>query len=351
MTRIDWIILIRIVTRIAVTVAVFFGLLCLVESLDSWRFGALSKIGGPLLGIAGILAGATRTIVGTLPVILLIGTIVGVLDLQSRRELTVIKASGVSIWRILRMPVLFAILLGAFVGLLGDSLAINFSRAMPVAGARTASGEIWLEQRGSDGAYLLNAGRVRSLGTQIDDVSLFFTDSRDRVRIEAEGGRLSEGAWVLTNAVRYRIDAPPEKLPRLRVSTATTAADMRIRLTPTTDLTFSELVNIVSQNVADPALRGAAITSLLRLLTLPGLLVGSVLTGFAFTSGYQRTNKYGGAVLYGVVLGFVVYVVAELAYRSGYAGVLDPAFAAVGPAFVAIVIGLTVLLYKEDGRA
>ena len=44
-------------------------------------------------------------------------------------------------------------------------------------------------------------------------------------------------------------------------------------------------------------------------------------------------------------------IVTELAIRSGFAGVLDPAFAASGPAFVAIVIGLTVLLYKEDGRA
>ncbi|RYE11387.1 MAG: hypothetical protein EOP22_00575 [Hyphomicrobiales bacterium] len=74
-------------------------------------------------------------------------------------------------------------------------------------------------------------------------------------------------------------------------------------------------------------------------------------SGGSFTSTYQRTNKYGGAVLYGVVLGFVVYVVTELANRSGFAGVLDPAFAALGPAFVAVVIGSTVLLYKEDGRA
>ena len=106
-----------------------------------------------------------------------------------------------------------------------------------------------------------------------------------------------------------------------------------------------------AQRVADPQLRASAVTSLLRLLALPALLAGSVLIGFAFTSGYRRTNKYGAAVLYGIVLGFVVYVVTELANRSGFAGVLDPTFAAAGPAFVAIVIGLTVLLYKEDGRA
>ena len=107
----------------------------------------------------------------------------------------------------------------------------------------------------------------------------------------------------------------------------------------------------VAQRDADPQLRASAVTSLFRLLALPALLAGSVLIGFAFTSGYRRTNKYGAAVLYGIVLGFVVYVVTELANRSGFAGVLDPTFAAAGPAFVAIVIGLTVLLYKEDGRA
>jgi lipopolysaccharide export system permease protein len=107
----------------------------------------------------------------------------------------------------------------------------------------------------------------------------------------------------------------------------------------------------VSQRMADPGLRAAAVTSLFRLISLPAQLAGSVLIGFAFTAGYRRTNKYGGAVLYGIVLGFVVYVVTELATRSGSAGVLDPAFAAAGPAFVAIIIGVTVLLYKEDGRA
>jgi lipopolysaccharide export system permease protein len=72
---------------------------------------------------------------------------------------------------------------------------------------------------------------------------------------------------------------------------------------------------------------------------------------FAFTSGYRKTNKYGRVVLYGIVLGFVVFFVTEMADRAGSAGALNPAFAAVGPALLGIVVGLTVLLYREDGRA
>jgi lipopolysaccharide export system permease protein len=351
MTRIDWIILRRLSARIGVTVLVFFGLLCLVESLDTWRFDTLTRIGGPLLALLAIVTGATRTVIGTLAVTVLIGTIIGVLDLQSRRELTVIKATGVSIWRILRAPVIAAIILGSLAAFVVAPLAINVNRSLPVSSARAGNEAIWLEQTGADGPYILHAERARPLGTVLDRVTLFFTGGDDRTRIEASVARLGEGEWTLTDAVRYRTDSPPEALARLRVATTTTAGDMRVRLTSARDLTFAELVNVVSQNVADPALRASAITSLLRLLALPALLTGSVLIGFAFTSGYRRTNKYGGAVLYGVVLGFVVYVVTELANRSGYAGVLDPAFAAAGPAFVAIIIGLTVLLYKEDGRA
>jgi lipopolysaccharide export system permease protein len=351
MNRIDWIILRRLAARIAVTVLVFFGLLCLVESLDTWRFETLTKIGGPLLALLAIVTGATRTLIGTLAVTVLIGTIIGVLDLQSRRELTVIKATGISIWRVLRAPLLGAILLGIVAAFVVAPFAINVNRGLPVSSARPSSEAIWLEQNGADGPYILTAERARPRGTTLDRVTLFFTDAGNRARIEAPIARLAEGAWILTDAVRYSVDSPPQTLARVRVSTSTTPGDMQVRLTSARDLTFGELVNVVSQNVADPALRAAAFTSLLRLFALPGLLAGSVLIGFAFTSGYRRTNKYGGAVLYGVVLGFVVYVVTELANRSGYAGVLEPAFAAAGPAFVAIVIGLTVLLYKEDGRA
>jgi lipopolysaccharide export system permease protein len=351
MTRVDWIVLRRIAARIGLVVTVFFGLMCLVESLDSWRFQTLSGIGGPMLALTAIVAGAGRSVIGTLPVTVLIGTIVGVLDLQTRREMTIIKVSGVSIWTVLRTPVLAAALLGVVVAFSADALAIQINRSLPTNGMRGGSNVVWLEQHGADGPYMMVSAHARADGAVLDTVSVFFTDPPTRVRLEAATAHLEPGEWVLSDVVRYRADLSPEKLPEVRLATVTTSGDMRVRLTSVRDLTFSELLSTVTQNVADPALRAAAFTSLLRLIALPGLLVGSVLIGFAFTSGYRRTNKYGGVVLYGIVLGFVLYVVTELANRSGFAGVLDPAFAALGPAFVAIVIGLTALLYREDGRA
>ena len=349
MTRLDWIVLGRVAGRVGLTLAIFFGLFALVESLDTWRFTTLSRLGGPQMAVLAIVANSIRSIIGAMPVIILIGSIIGVLDLQARREMTIIKATGVSIWRVMRAPVVAALLLGLAAAFVGDTVAIEVSRALPVA--RASADTLWLEQRGPDGNYILRADHPRSNGTVLDGVSVFFTAADNRDRIEAASAVLGRDAWILSGATRYRADQAAEFFDKLAIPTRTTAGDMRIRLTSARDLTFAELLTTVVQHVADPGLRATAITSLLRLLALPALLAGSVLIGFAFTSGYRRTNKYGGAVLYGIVLGFVVYVVTELANRSGFAGVLDPTFAAAGPAFVAIVIGLTVLLYKEDGRA
>ncbi len=348
MTRMDWVIARRLLSRIGMTVAVFFGLFCLIDSLDAGKFNALAEVGGPLLGFWGITVSASRVVLTLSAQMLLVGTILAVLDLQSRRELTIIKSAGMSIWRILRLPILIALGLGAFVAFVGDSAAILATRQLPTAERST---EVWVEQQGADGNFILHGERTRQQGSILEDVSIFFTDVSNRLQIRAPAARLVDGAWELSDATLYRVGAAPETIAQYRVATATTAGDMRLRVSSAGELTFAELVNIVSQNVADPTLRASALTSLLRLLAVPALFVGSVLMAFAFTSGYRRTNKYGAAAVYGVLLGFMVYVVTELAYRSGYAGVLDPTFAAAGPAFVAIVIGLTVLLYKEDGRA
>jgi lipopolysaccharide export system permease protein len=197
----------------------------------------------------------------------------------------------------------------------------------------------------------MRSGRVQPGGTVLNEVTVFLFDDGPVDRIIADEARLQSGHWLIAEGMGYRADAPPQRLTDLLLPTTSTPADLKVRLASTDDLTFFELGAALGTQLNDPILRNAVATRFMRLLTLPLLLAGSVLIAFAFTAGYRRSNKYGAAVLYGIVLGFVVFFVTEMADRAGSAGALDPTFAAVGPAFVAIVVGLTVLLYREDGRA
>ncbi|MDR3474710.1 MAG: LptF/LptG family permease [Devosia sp.] len=354
MTRIDWIILTRLAGRIAVSVTVFFGLIALVESIDQWRFNYLSGIGGWPLAVLGIVISAATWLLKALPVVILVGAVIGVIDLQSRRELVAIKASGASIWRILRAPAVALLFAGFGVTLLFEDMVIATNRGIEATlpgdtSGLSSRGGLWLEQYANGERYVLQAEHVVNNARELQQVAIYLPDGLKEGRILAPSARLVDGAWFMPEATRYRAGQPPETLVNYAIPTYTTATDLRLKLTNTDDMTFYELAASVASRVSDPGLRNAVTTRFFRLLALPALLVGALFIAFAFTAGYRRSNRYGGPVIYAILAGFVVFVITEMADRAGSAGVLDPTFAACGPAFVAIVIGLTVLLYREDG--
>lgn len=355
MSRIDWFLLKRVGSRILLTVAVFFGLIALTESLDSGRFTFLANTAGVSWAVIAIVVGAARWSIKALPLTVLVGTIVGLTDLAQRQELTVIKASGLSIWRVLRAPALGVIIASLAVSLGAESLTTQINRSLNpsqpgASGALTGSGQFWLEQGEPGRRYVISADRANAQKLLLDNVTVYYLDNPSGERIIAPSATLTREGWQLSTATLLRAEAPVEPLGPTVLPTRTSPADLRLKLRSTEDLTFFELAAALTQRLNDPGLRAAAATRFMRLLTLPALLVGSLFIAFAFTAGYRKSGGYGVTVLYGIVLGFVVFVITELADRAGSAGVLDPALAAVGPAFVAIVIGVTVLLHKEDGR-
>ena len=355
MTHIDWLVLKRVLSRIAVTLLVFYGIIALVESLDTWRFNFIAQNSGVGMAILSVVASGMRWTIKTLPVTVLMGAILGLIDLKAKHELTIIKASGISIWRVVRAPTV-ALLIASF----GIALGVETASTLIVrelvptppgeAALLTPPGEIWLEQRSGDQHYIMMATGMQPGGAVLGGVTVFQIGGTTGRRIEAEQALLEPGHWVLPVAIFRSPDAPARKVENYELPTSSTGAELDLRLSSTEDMTFFELAALLQAGVSDSSIKAAATMRLIKLLAMPLVLTGSLFIAFAFTAGYRRSDKYGRAVLYGIVLGFVVFVITEMADRAGSAGVLDPTFAAIGPAFVAIVIGVTVLLYKEDGR-
>lgn len=356
MKRVDWLVTNRLASSIAIVVLVFFGIIALTESLDAYRFEFLSEAQGQYFAILAIVASAARWSIKVLPVTVLIGAIIALLDLQGNRELMVIKASGISIWRIVRGPVVFIIFSSVAISLVFDSWVTELNRSIvsvPRSGDTNIGGadQIWLKQESTSGNFVVQATRA-ARGTNTVSVATFFMPPGLEVsRIEAATAELTFGEWVLEDVTLITSNNLPQKVATYRVPTSSTPADLELRLAATDDFTFFELSQALASGIADPVVQAAAAMRFAKLLALPALLVGSLLIAFAFTAGYRRTGSYGQAIISGIVLGFVVFVITEMADRAGSAGVLDPAFAAWGPAIVAIITGVSVLLHKEDGRA
>lgn len=353
-SRIDRVVLARLGSRIAATVFIFYGLIALVESLDTWRFNFVSEQRGLHMAILMVAMSAVRWTIKTLPVTVLMGAILGLVDLKVRHELTVIKASGISIWRVLRAPVVALIVISFVIALGAETISTQINRDLaPTPPGQTAQltpqGEIWLEQRGDGAHYVLMARSMSEGGANLADVTLFHMGESDFPRLEAPEAILENGEWTFPIATVRSPVGPARAMSDVSVPTSSTAAEISLKLASTEDMTFFELGQLLQRGVSDPTIRAATAMRLIKLLALPLVLTGSLLIAFAFTAGYSRRTQFGPAVLYGVVLGFVVFVITEMADRAGSTGVLDPVFAAAGPAIVAIVIGVTVLLRKEDG--
>ena len=356
MSRIDLLVLSRVGGRIATIVFVFYGLIALVESLDTWRFSYVADNQGLPLAVLMVAMSAVRWTIKTLPVTVLLGAILGFLDLKARHELTVIAASGISIWRIVRAPTLALIAVSFVIALGAETLSTQINRQLyPTSPGKssmlTEEGEIWLEQRSGDFHYIILAHAMQPGGSVLSDVTIHTLEGDLPPRIEAAEAQLRNGQWLLAEATIRTADAAPRLVRDFVLPTTSSPAEISLKLSSTEDMTFFELSGLLGSGIADESIRAAAAMRLIKLLALPLVLTGSLFIAFAFTAGYRRSANYGPAVLSGIVLGFVVFVITEMADRAGSTGVLDPTFAAVGPALVAIVIGVTVLLHKEDGRA
>jgi lipopolysaccharide export system permease protein len=253
-----------------------------------------------------------------------------------------------SIWRTLRWPVLMLFVVSAAVSLFGETWAITMDRGFPESG-RKLSGPLWIEQTGET-PYLLYANRISASSPQLRDVTVFFTKGPSRERIVADSASYKRGAWTLRKGTSFLVDAPSTSFRTREIPTRMTPGDLQLQLSLARDLTLPELLAAAGTDISDPELRAISLTSLYRSFSLPILVVGSVLLAFALAGSYRRRGNYANALLVGVIVGFVLFVVNELAIRAGNAQVIPPFAATIGPAVLSLLTGATALLFREDGK-
>lgn len=354
--RIARFITMRLAGGIGVVIAVVFGLIYLSEILDTSRLSQVMHSQGLLFALSGPAFYAARWSLEGLPVTTLIGAIITLVDLQSHRELLVIKASGVSIWRLVAMPVIAMIIAASFVSFLVDGWVTEGNRYFNPSSATSdqrgfKNGEVWLRQGAGEEHYVMHAWRDGADPTHLRAITVYFVSGPHTGQLSANRAVMRNAQWHFTNARLLTPSGQRNAPADFTLPTDSTRAGLALKLGAVGDFTFAELERALTSGITDPVTRAGAETRFGRLVAMPFLLVGSLLIAFAFTAGYRRSGTNGSRILYGIVLGFVMFVITEMADRAGSAGVLDPTFAAWGPAVVSIVIGVAVLLYREDGRA
>lgn len=311
----------------------------------------------PVVGLQLALMRAPDLFETILPFIVLFAAIATLLNLSRKLELVVARASGVSVWQFLGIPMVIAMALGVFSSLVVSPVATRLKEraerieAELIRGSAERAGGFWFRQSGVDGPSILHVDAVSNEGFTLHGVTAFVfdSDSRFREKVTARHALYGGGVWRLVDTEARSADAPPRTAENYLLPTNLAAEDLRqILVTP-------EAVSLWSLPGFIEAAEAAGLNSdrfrlmYHSLLSRPFFLAAMVAIAATVS---LRLFRYGGIaplVLAGIATGFLLYVATQIVNDLGGNGIISPMIAAWVPVILALTAGATLLLYQEDG--
>ncbi|MDH4440620.1 MAG: LPS export ABC transporter permease LptG [Rhizobium sp.] len=340
----------------------FLGVIGLTFLID------FTETSGRFDGLPGYsLAGVLYLTALRLPLILqqtvpFIGLFVGMTTLISfnrKSELVVARAAGISVWQFMAPFLLGAALVGLATTLVINPLAAWGQRQgaqiesdwRDTAGQSTPAPSPWLRQSSGDTDVAIGANAVLENGTLLVDAVLlhFDKDGRIALRQDARTAKLKDGYWILTDVTETRPGEIQSRLAEARVATNLNAEFVQQRLVKPDTVAFYDLFQKIEVTKSFGVAPHALETQFHSLLSLPFLMIAMTLIAATVSLKFSRINQSRSVILGGILSGFVLYVVTVLVRAFGSSGVMPPYVAAWVPVVVAMALGATILLHKEDG--
>lgn len=294
---------------------------------------------------------APQRIYDMLPMAALIGCLVGLGSLASHSELTIIRAAGVSIRRIVwavMKPMLVLMLIGLMVGEYvapwASSMAqANRSLAQSIGKAQSSKHGLWHRQ----GAEYIHINAVQPGGKLMGVTRYEFDDEKRLVRSSfAQQALYQDGYWQLEDVVYTDLQARSTSISQAN------SERWDVELSP-------QLLNTV---VMDPdALPISGLWRYAHYLNEQGLnasrywlafwgkvlqplvTAALVLMAISFVFGPLRSVTLGQRVFTGVVVGFVFRIAQDLLGPSSLVFGFAPIVAVLLPALICMVCGFWLL--------
>ncbi|KHK64460.1 MULTISPECIES: LPS export ABC transporter permease LptG [Pseudomonas] len=305
-----------------------------------------------LLDVASyVLLTAPRRLYDMLPMAALIGCLIGLGSLASNSELTIMRAAGVSIGRIVwavMKPMLVLMLVGLLIGeyiapATENTAQANRSLAQGGGDAQSAKHGLWHRQ----GDEFIHINSVQPNGTLYGVTRYRFDDQRHmlsssfakRAKFEEDHWQLNDVTTTLFHDKRTEVVAVPQERwdvalsPQL-LSTVVMAPD---------SLSITGLWGYIHY-LADQGLNNGRYWLAFWVKVLQPLVTAAlVLMAISFIFGPLRSVTLGQRVFTGVLVGFTFRIAQDLLGPSSLVFGFSPLFAVLVPAGVCALAGLWLL--------
>jgi lipopolysaccharide export system permease protein len=291
----------------------------------------------------------------------LVGSIVALLSLNRRSEITVMRSAGMSVWQFLRPGIGITFILGLLAVTLFNPLAASarFESERLVAeifGAEAGlfagkSEGAWLRQDGPDGQSVLNARAVADQGLVLSGVIAFVFDPEGRFieRLGAERATLQDGHWELQKVTVSRPKREPETYGTYAIGTHLTRERVGDALGSEIAVSFWQLPDLIEISEKSGLSASKYRMQHAILMARPALLIAMVVLAATVSLRSFRSGGIQTMVLVGLIGGIGLFLLAEVSRQIGASGLISPMLAVWVPIGVSLLVSLTVLLHQEDG--
>jgi lipopolysaccharide export system permease protein len=363
--RLERYVLSRAFAGVGAALAVVSSIVLLIQFVDlSRQVGVRADVGAVDIFSLTFLR-APSVIQVLLPFVFLFGGIGAYVGLNRRSELVAMRAAGVSAWRFILPFATAAFVVGALAVTVLNPLAAAMNARFESERGRLMENylgdtpkDVWLRQ-GDDRTQIVIHAKTRDTvaGTvRLRGVSLFIYQKNPRTgvpefrrRLEAAEARLLPGRWQLTDVREAMAGESSVRSDSLSIRSSLDAEGAMERFASPEAIAFWKLPNAIQ--ATEQAGFSAAGYRLRwhQLLATPLLFAAMAILAAAFSLRLARLGGLAGLAGAGVALGFLVFFFNQFSGALARADILPLFAAAWAPAVVALLSGLTLLCYTEDG--
>ncbi|MFT4045195.1 MAG: LPS export ABC transporter permease LptG [Solimonas sp.] len=261
-----------------------------------------------------------------MPVIALLGTLMGLGTLAAQNEITAMRAAGMTIVQLGVATLCAGVLLGSLEIVLGDVFVPIGTQAARSFRSDARNGEptgiattrpLWLR----DGNAVVHIGTLLS-ESEVANVEIYQLDDTLALQsvLRAGHANYADGRWHLRDIAQTRFDGEhtsAEHRDQLDIMGHLSPDVLHLFVLEADSLTTPGLIRLIAYLDANGLDTRSYRLSLWRKIVAPLTVMAMMLFAVPFILGSQRGGGAGQRLLIGIVIGLVFYVVNEVSASAG----------------------------------
>ena len=361
--QIERYVLVRTLLGVAMALAVISTIILLSNFVELSRtVGVRAKEASAVEVLGLALLESPTVILMLLPFAFLFGVLGAFVNLNRRSELIAMRAAGVSAWRFIFPAAGAALLIGMLTVVALNPVASAMSDQFQKLQTKLMEGylddkpkAIWIRQGDKQRQMIIRAASNEEPGVHLKDISLFIynLDSdgslRFSRRIDAREARLQHGQWLLTGAKEGQPGEQARTFEAVTIPSTLNEHTALERFSSPAAIPFWGLPGVIKRTERAGFSATSYRLQFQQLLATPLMFAAMSILAAAFSLRLLRLGGLAGLAGSGVALGFVFFFMNQLCNALGKGDMIPAVVAAWTPPVLAILAGLTLLCYTEDG--